>query len=410
MSDLVDVTIVGAGPYGLSLAAHLRAAGVRFRQFGQPMRLWTEHMPAGMFLKSQGFASNLSDPGGTHTLGAFCRATGREYGDYGVPVSLETFTAYGAWFQEQQAPDLERTLVTELARDGDGYRISLATGETLRSRQAVVAIGVRHFAHLPRSLAGLPSERCTHSSDHADLRGFRGRDVIVVGAGQSALETATLLHEHGAKVRVLVRGRSLVWNGDPLSPDRSLLRKLREPEAGLGSGWSTWFYSTQPKLFRQLPSSQRILRARTALGPAGAWWLRPRLEGKLSVLLGHSVTGAQVTDDGVTLSVRTPDGGTRELATEHVIAATGFRPDVNRLSFVEQGLRARLRTVGDAPWVGQDFQTSAPGLYLAGPAVASSFGPVMRFVYGADYAARAVARRIVTRSRRSRPVPVGAGR
>jgi len=107
MSDTVDVAIIGAGPYGLSLAAHLRAAGVDYRHFGIPMRLWEATMPQGMFLKSQGFASNIADPDGTHTLEAFCQATGRTYASYGLPVSLDNFVSYGHWFQSERG----RTLV-----------------------------------------------------------------------------------------------------------------------------------------------------------------------------------------------------------------------------------------------------------------------------------------------------------
>src|SRR5260221_7704574 len=132
MSGAVEVAIVGAGPYGLSLAAHLRKAGVSVRQFGLPMQLWRDFMPEGMFLKSQGFASNLSDPEGTHTLEAFCKATGRPYASYGLPVPLDTFVAYGQWFRDELVPDVEEVLVTDVARADGGFEVSLANSEQVR--------------------------------------------------------------------------------------------------------------------------------------------------------------------------------------------------------------------------------------------------------------------------------------
>jgi cation diffusion facilitator CzcD-associated flavoprotein CzcO len=88
-----DVAIIGAGPYGLSLAAHLRARGVDFRIFGKPMQTWLEHMPKGMRLKSEGFASSLYDPDSKFTLAAYCKERGLAYADTGMPIPLETFTA-----------------------------------------------------------------------------------------------------------------------------------------------------------------------------------------------------------------------------------------------------------------------------------------------------------------------------
>lgn len=387
-----DVAIVGAGPYGLSVAAHLRAAGAGVRQFGLPMNLWRANMPAGMFLKSQGFASNLSDPAGTHTLEAFCQATGRPYAHYGLPVPLDTFVAYGQWFAAAFAPGLEETLVTGLAPEGEQFRLSLADGGSVRARRVVIATGVEHFAHVPALLAGLPPAVCTHSSAHADLSVFAGRRVIVVGAGQSALETAALLHEHGVSVQLAARRAGIAWNGQPLPPDRPLRQRLREPEAGLGSGWGTWFYSNHPSLYRHLPQATRIHRARTALGPAGACWLRARVERQFPVLVGHTLTGAQAGPAGVCLTFTTPAGTTVELTADHVIAATGYRAALQRLGFVDESLRSQLETVGGTPAVGGDYQTSVPGLYVVGPAVAPSFGPVMRFVYGSDHAARTVTR------------------
>ena len=410
MSDVVDVAIVGAGPYGLSLAAHLRAAGVNYRQFGKPMRLWRGAMPQGMFLKSQGFASNLSDPGGTRTLEAFCQATGHPYASYGLPVPLENFINYGQWFQSELDLKVEEILVTGVVQRADGFALTLADDEQLVARRVAVAIGVEHFAYVPEPLRQLPAELCTHSSAHTDLAAFRGKEVVVVGAGQSALESAALLHENGAIVQVIARRRELAWNGEPLPLDRPFLQRLREPEAGLGSGWATWFYSNHPDLFRRLPRNTRVYRARTALGPAGACWLRPRVERQFPVMVSHAVTWAKPQGERVRLGVTTPSGASRELEADHVIAATGYRIDLSQLQFLPEAIRSRLRTVASSPVVGRDYQSSVPGLYFIGPAVAPTMGPVMRFVFGTWHAAPVVARHVGGVSG-GRPQPaVAAGR
>jgi FAD-dependent urate hydroxylase len=410
MTGMTDVAIVGAGPYGLSAAAHLRAAGVSVRQFGLPMHLWRAKMPRGMFLKSQGFASNLSDPGAECTLSAFCRATGRPYADYGLPVALDTFVAYGAWFQASLGLEVDEVLVTRITAADGGYQLSLADGSVARARQVVLAVGVEHFAYLPSELRGLPGTLCTHSSAHTDLGALHGQRVVVIGAGQSALESAALLHESGAAVQLVMREREVAWNGAPLALDRPLLQRLREPEAGLGSGWSTWFYSRCPDLFRHLPRSTRIYRARTALGPAGASWLRGRVEGEFPILPGHALDRAEATPDGVRLRLTSRAGVPTELDADHVIAATGYRPDLRRLTFLGDGLRARLATVASTPVVDRDYQSTAPRLYVVGPGVAPTFGPVMRFVYGADHAARTVARRVSATAGRPARVAMAAGR
>lgn len=394
MNDIVDVAIVGAGPYGLSLAAHLRQAGLTYRQFGLPMDLWRTAMPRGMYLKSQGFASNLSDPRARHTLKNFCRETGRTYGDYGVPVSLDTFLAYGEWFRFHCAPGVEEVLVTEVSQGTEHFALTTSDGDRVRARNVVIAAGVEHFARVPEVLSELPEQLGTHSSAHDDLSVFAGHEVVVVGAGQSALESAALLHENGASVRLLARAPSVVWNGPPLPPDRPWLRRVREPEAGLGSGLSTWFYSRHPRLYRHLPRSTRVYRARTALGPAGAWWLRQRVEGKFPVHVGHAVEWARAEDDRVRLGVRVSGEPDREFTADHVISATGYPPDLTRLSFLDSRLRGRLRSLAGTPQVGSDFQTSIPGLFVMGAAVAPTFGPVMRFVYGADYAVRQASARL----------------
>lgn len=415
MSDAVDVAIIGAGPYGLSVAAHLRGAGVSCRQFGMPMRLWRDAMPRGMFLKSQGFASNLSDPDGSHTLAAFCRKTGHPYASYGLPVPLDNFINYGQWFADELAPGIEEVLVTEVSQHRGGYAVTLADGETVSARNVVVAAGVEHFTRMPPLLAELPATVCTHSSVHTDLAAFDGQRVIVIGAGQSALESAALLHEQGADVQVVARASKLAWNGRPLDPDRPLLQRMREPESGLGSGYSTWFYSRHPELFRHLPERTRIYRARTALGPAGAFWLRPRVENQFPILTSHTMRSATMTagggdGEGIRLGLTAADGTLRELDADHIIAATGYRPDLSRLSFLDEQLRARVSTVDGSPAVDAHYQSAAPGLYVIGPAVAPTMGPVMRFVYGSDHAATTVARQLAGSARAAVRRPVAASR
>src|SRR5580693_8429750 len=399
MSDPVDVAIVGAGPYGLSVAAHLRGAGVSYRQFGLPMHLWRDSMPRGMFLKSQGFASNLSDPERSHTLEAYCAKTGHPYASYGLPVPLDTFISYGQWFADELVPGLEETLVTEVRRDGGAFRLALSDGTTATARNVVIAAGVEHFARVPRRLAELPPSLCSHTSHHTDLSTFAGQRVAVIGAGQSALETAALMHESGADVHIVARAPKVAWNGIPLDPERPLPQRIAEPESGLGSGWSTWFYSRHPELFRRLPQRTRITRARTAMGPAGGWWLRDRVEDQFPVLTGHAVTSATGQSNGISLSLRTRDGISRELSADHVIAATGYRPDLTRLSFLDSGLRDRLATVDGTVAVDRSYQSSVQGLYVIGPAVAPAMGPVMRFVYGSEHASTTVARQLAGSSR-----------
>jgi FAD-dependent urate hydroxylase len=383
----VDVAIVGSGPYGLSIAAHLAGLGVDHRVFGRPMQAWQSQMPAGMYLKSEGLASNLSDPEGRFTLAAHCIDKGLEYGDYAVPVPLHTFVSYGLGFQQRFVPNLDVNDVVAVGTTPGGFRLRLATGEDLQARRVVLAVGVGHFAHVPEVLAKLGRQFASHSSAYADLSVFKGQDVTVIGAGQSALETAALLHEHGADARVVIRGLSVAWNPDPEPLPRPLARRLRRPMSGLGPGLRPWFYSTRPDLFYHLPLATRVHAVRTALGPAGASWLRERMLGRVPLLVGHTVRAAEAKNGRVRLHIA--NGHERiDLSCDHVVAGTGYRVDLRRLAFLEPALMAGIRHVAHSPVLSPSFESSVPGLYFVGLAAANNFGPVMRFVYGSGFAAR----------------------
>ncbi|MFI1013850.1 FAD-dependent oxidoreductase [Streptomyces sp. NPDC020965] len=405
---MYDVAVIGAGPYGLSIAAHAAAAGLSPYVFGRTMASWRDHMPDGMFLKSEPGASNLSDPEARHTLARF----GAERGlttEHGRPLPIGAFTDYGRWFAERAVPAVDERTVTRVTPDGNptghGFRLTTEDGESVRARTVVLAVGVMPFVHIPGQLAGLPAPYVSHSSGHRDLSRFHGRDVAVVGAGQAALETATLLAEAGARPRLVARTDRLNWNTTPEPLRRGLLRALRTPHSGLGTGWSSWVWSELPWAVRTLPASTREHIARTALGPAGAWWLRERYEREVPALLGHGLRGAEVRAGRVRLTLDGPDGSTPALDIDHVVAATGFSTDLDRLGLLDPALRRAIDTVGTgrAPELSAGFESSCPGLFFAGLLTAPSFGPSMRFVHGATFTAR---RLVAGVRRRLRGAPV----
>ncbi|MBC7271548.1 MAG: NAD(P)-binding domain-containing protein [Streptomyces sp.] len=411
---MYDLLVVGAGPYGLSVAAHAAAAGLSLRVLGRPMASWRDHMPRGMFLKSEPWASSLSDPEGRWRLDAYCAGRGTT-ARHAEPIPVETFTEYGLWFARNAVPDVDEHQVTRLAPCPGGFEAVLDDGRTLTARTVALAVGVMPFTEIPAALRGLPPALVSHSSHHADLDHLRGKDVTVVGAGQAALETAALLAEQGTRVRVLARTARLSWNEVPPPRRRPWWRSLRAPHSALGCGWRNWCYAEHPGLFHHLPEPTRARVAATALGPAGAWWVRDRVEPSVEMHLGHRVAAARPVPGGLRLEVVRHTAGTgpagepealqawsartRCLDTEHVIAATGFRATADRLAPLSPDLRGTLLTLSDgSPAVGSDFESSYPGLFLAGLVTATGFGPAMRFVHGATFTAptllRGVRRRL----------------
>src|SRR5271170_6707970 len=214
----VEVAIIGAGPYGLSIAAHLRPRNVSFRIFGSPMSSWRNRMARGTLLKSFGFASSLYDPGSTFTLRHFCRERGLTYSDTIDPVSIEHFIAYGLGFQRRFVPDLEQTDIVFLTPSPHGFTLTTQTGETVHARRVVIAVGITHFSHVPEIFADLPEGLVSHSSQHTSMDSFNGRTVAVLGAGASAADLAGLLQEAGAEVHLIAR-RDRIKFHDPPEPE-----------------------------------------------------------------------------------------------------------------------------------------------------------------------------------------------
>jgi thioredoxin reductase len=389
-----DTTIVGAGPYGLSIAAHLRASGLPFELLGTPLESWRRFMPQGMLLKSERFASNLWDPKRRYTLRRYCEAKRLAYQAVGSPLSLELFLEYAEWFQQQTAVEPRPLKVSQLRwRRQGGFDVRLTDGTSFTSRRVILATGHMAFRSLPPELTNLPEPLVLHSTRIGDVGRYAERDVCVIGAGQSALETAALLHENGARVRVLVRRAQVDWN-TPSKP-RSLPARIVAPDAGVASGWKSFAVSELPRAFRWcFPPEKRHRFVAGSYGPSGSWWLRERVEGRIALLLGARVVSAEAGERGVRLQVQGL-AGTDVIDTQHVVAATGFRIDIDRLDYLEPSLaRSIAREAAGIPALDSRFETSVPGLFIVGVASAPVFGPIMRFMYGAKHVAPVLVNRL----------------
>jgi cation diffusion facilitator CzcD-associated flavoprotein CzcO len=322
---MTKVAIIGAGPYGLSLAAHFRNRGIPFRIFGRPMDSWLAHMPKGMMLKSDGFASNIYDPESKFTLKQFCAERGIEYADMGLPVKLGTFSDYGLAFRDRMVPELENKTVVSIDRSGDGFLLRLDNGEEFKVERVVLAIGITHFEHVPEDLAKLPDGCVSHSYRHYDLTPFKGRSVVVLGAGSSAIDMAGLLRDADADVTLVARATSLKFHTKPeRGKRRSFWQRLRHPDSGLGPGMRSRFFSEWAGWFYYLPESLRVHLVRTTLGPSAGWFVRDKVMGRVPLVLGHTLESAEFKNGKVVLHLRGLDGSKKEILTDHVIAATGY--------------------------------------------------------------------------------------
>ncbi|HTW10507.1 MAG TPA: FAD-dependent oxidoreductase [Acidimicrobiales bacterium] len=400
-----DVVIIGAGPNGMAIAAHLEHAGVERRVFGSPFSTWKSHMPKGMFLKSEPYGSDVASPVAGHRVRDYCQLSGTEYANRHFPISLETFVGYADRFQRDLVPDVEDVKVTRVDATEAG-RWRLRVGDVrLEARRVVVATGVIPFAYTPKVLAPLPHGLVTHSSAHSDLSAFRGQRVAVIGRGQSALEAAALLHELGADAEVIARGPT--WWHEAVPERPSAWRLLRHPVNPLCESWACWTYQYMPDAFHYLPVSTRIEKARTVLGPAGSWWLRPRIEGVVPLRTGLEVVEARPEGDRVRLVLSGEGARPGGDVYDHVIAGTGFRFNIDRLDFLVPAVRAGLRLEGGAPRLSRAFESSMPGLHFVGAPATPSLGPSMRFIAGTGFTARRLVHHFSGGRRRTARGPTG---
>lgn len=381
-----DVVVIGAGPYGLSAGVHLKAKGIAARVFGEPMEFWASKMPEGMLLRSPRVASSLSDPHRAFTLEAYEAALRKQPC---APLPLDTFVEYGKWFRHQLGSDLDQRTVQRVDRDQPGFRVTLQDGTEIRSTSVVIAAGIGPFKKKPAVFQNLSPQQAIHCYEGREVRKFAGKRVAVIGAGQSALESAALLHETGAEVEVIARQAEFRWIGQHtwlhhMGPLTSMLYSSHDV-GPLGISRLVAY----PKLVSYVPLGIRDKIRKRAVRAAGSRWLPARL-ANVKMTRSRCVLEAKSFGDEVALKL--DDGSERRV--DHVLLGTGYQVDVSRYDFLPPDLATGIEQFDGYPKLSSGFRCSVPGLHFIGATAARSFGPLLYFVAGTEFASRELASHI----------------
>lgn len=385
---MFDAVVVGAGPHGLAAARHLREAGAELKVFGKAMEFWRKNMPRGMLLRSSWAASEIADPRRELTLARYREDSGSWFE---APVPLEDYIGYGDWYAQAAVPDLDERRVTTIDRRNNHYALTTDDDEVIETRTIVVATGTCPFARRPAAFEGLPRDYVSHAWEHDDFAPLAGRHVLVVGGGQSALESAALLKEAGAKPELVARGDRIRWLRPHTLPRR--IDRLLHPPTDIGPVGMNWIVAV-PDAYHRLSNRLQEHILKNAAPPAGAAWLRDRVAG-MPIRLGAAPVAAARVNGHV--SVRLDSGD--EVAADHVLLATGYHVDIARCGVLADSLLSSVRTDNGSPVLGPDMQSSVPGLYFVGASAARSLGPIMRFVTGTWFSAPALTASIARRRR-----------
>jgi cation diffusion facilitator CzcD-associated flavoprotein CzcO len=357
-----DLLIIGAGPFGLSLAAYAQEAGIRHMVVGAPMGFWKSNMPQGMHLRSS--CDWSLDPLEVHSIDAYLKKLRRTCGNV-EPLSREFYLDYADWFRHEKDIQSVDVIVKSMHTEGRDLVALIEGGGRIRSRFIVLAIGFGNFAHVPPELALLfPRDRYHHTSDLVDFGGLKDRRVLIIGGRQSAFEWAALMREAGvAAVHLSYRHDTPSFTASDWRWVSPIVDRMAD----------------DPGRYRRLsPDEKKQLdqrfwnEGRLKLEP----WLAPRIDhANIKLHPRTRVTGADPGASGIQVDL---DSG-EVLTVDHVVFATGYKVDLARVPLLANGLLSSVDVRDGFPVLNQHFQTSLPGLYITSLAATRDFGSFLAF-------------------------------
>jgi lysine/ornithine N-monooxygenase len=381
VADRLDVAVIGAGPFGLSVAAHLNDRPVRV--FGAPMETWRTRMPPDMRLRSDWEETSLSAPSDRGSIDVWSRAEDEPREE---PIPLARFLQYADWFRTTFVPENDPSDVAQIERAAGVFRVTTAEGAEADARLVVIAVGVTPFPHAPPPFDAAMGDGIGFAIERQDYDAYRGGRVVVVGGGQGGLEAAALARRAGAEVELVIRSQ-LRWFTDrePYRPRGRLqqrIYRLAYPVVGYGPPPLNRL-ALNPDVFAALPAGARRSVARRILRAGGSPWVRGEIEGKVRVTEGVAVEG--VERRGERIGLQLSDGSARE--ADAVVVSAGFRFGLDRLGFLSPTVKAAVGVRDGWPVLDRYFRSTDPDLLFVGFAAERRFGPIARFVSGSRFTA-----------------------
>ena len=369
-----DLLVIGAGPFGLAVAAQASHLDIEHLVVGRPMDFWRKNMPAGMYLRSA--CDWHLDPVNVHTIDNFLAERGQTAKDV-EPLSLEFYLSYVEWFQKQKQITTLPLHIQRFDVVGDHFIAATADGDTINARNVVVAPGFKHFTNIPAEIKSrVPAGRYSHTCDFVDFSSARDKRYLIVGGRQSAFEWAALLIEAGA---------SAVY-----------ISHRHDSPAFAAADWS-WVnpmveaIGDDPNWFRRLSHSEKD-DVNHRLWAEGRLKVEPWLEARLNsdrVRIMPRTEVADCVENNGELNVNLSNGDT--ITCDQIILATGYKVDIARLPILAAGnILEQLQTRNGFPVLDDHFQTSIKGLFITSMPATQDFGPFFAFTISVRVSAKLI--------------------
>ncbi|MDW7691569.1 NAD(P)-binding domain-containing protein [Flammeovirgaceae bacterium SG7u.111] len=367
-SPKYDLIIIGAGPYGLSLATIAKAKGLKYLVLGKPLEFWDNNMPKEMILRS-GKGWHI-DPLEVHTFQKFLLE--RSYDDLNY-FSKKIFIEYGRWFLAKKQLNIAEEYVLNINREDSIYQLDTSDNNTYISSAVVVAIGAKYFYYIPKDIvSNIPANFYSHTCHTIDFHGYANKRILVVGGRQSAFEWATLLTENGCeKVTLSYPSSTPSFSKSNWGIADELVKKYEENP--------NWYYNLSQEKKSKIDQSF-WKEGRLKIEP----WLEERLKKDKYVAYPNSrVTSC--TQKGDFLEIQIDADIT--VKVDHILFATGYKVDIARIPFMKNSnIVEGIDTINGSPVLDENYQSNQKGLYFTGISSTKSMGLFFGFLIGVNVA------------------------